>query len=278
MSKIAANRIGVALWSIGIGANEAEFAQVLDDAVKTGVKGVQPWIVDEPKWNTVCWLDPDRCNTSALRTKARKMIESRGLKISGFCSQLAGPTHLGGIGEEHADMEADIVKTEKALQLAVDIGTQVVTTHPGPIPEKTSDPVYQLMLRNLGRIAKAAEKCGAFFCIETGQESAETLKKFLETVGSPNLKVNFDPANMVRWGTVAAVKTLAKYIAHTHAKDINESTGKATLGHGAVPWKEYLKALDEVGYKGWFAIEDETKDDKIKSISEGREFLLNTKY
>ncbi|MGH7144006.1 MAG: sugar phosphate isomerase/epimerase family protein [Planctomycetota bacterium] len=275
---ISADRIGVALWSIGIGATEAEFAKVLDDALKTGVKGVQPWCVDEPAWKTVCWLDPDRCSTSALRSKARKMIESRGLKISGLCSQLAGPTHLGGIGEAHADMEADVVKTERSLELAADLGVQVVTTHPGPIPADAADPVYALMLKNLGRIAKTAERTRTQFCIETGQESAETLRGFLEKIGSPGLKVNFDPANMVRWGTVPAVKTLAKYIVHTHAKDINEKTGKATLGTGAVPWPAYLKALDEVGYTGWFAIEDESKNEKLASISTGREFLLNAKY
>ena len=99
------------------------------------------------------------------------------------------------------------------------------------------------------------------------------LRLFLETIGSPHLKVNYDPANMLRRGTVEGVATLAPWIVHTHAKDLDPETHKATLGQGRVPWQPYLAALKAIGYDGWYAIEDETGKDVVNSLKEGRRFL-----
>jgi len=60
---------------------------------------------------------------------------------------------------------------------------------------------------------------------------------------------------------------------HTHAKDHNPKTKRATVGEGLVPWDSYIAALREIGYKGWFAIEDETGIEVIESIKRGKKFL-----
>ena len=158
-------------------------------------------------------------------------------------------------------------------ELAAEMGAPVVTTHPGAIPEDRSAPEYQILLRAITEIARHGERCGGLFCIETGQETAEVLRAFLETIGSPHLKVNYDPANMLRHGPVEGVKTLAPWIVHTHAKDLDPETHKATLGQGRVPWREYLAALKAIGYDGWSAIEDETGKDVVNSLKQGRQFL-----
>ncbi len=263
-------KIGVALWSFGPTADEAQLAERLDTAAALGLKGVQPWCVDYGPENP-CVLDPDRC-TGSKREAAGQMIESRGLVASGFCAQLFGPTGLGGLNDEDG-LEGRVVKTKKALELAADLGGPIVTTHPGPIPADRSDPTYQLMLRSIGEIAQHGEQVGAAFCIETGQEAAETLRQFLEDIGSPGLKVNYDPANMLRWGTLEGVPVLAPWIVHTHAKDRDPDTGCPTVGRGAVPWDEYVAALKSIGYDGWYALEDESGQDVVASIRMGREFL-----
>jgi hypothetical protein len=68
--------------------------------------------------------------------------------------------------------------------------------------------------------------------------------------------VNYDPANMLRRGVVEGVKTLGPWIVHTHAKDYNPETQKATVGEGLVPWDEYIATLRSIGYDGWYALED----------------------
>lgn len=85
--------------------------------------------------------------------------------------------------------------------------------------------------------------------------------------------MNYDPANMLQWGVVDGVRTLAPLIVHTHAKDRHPETGKPTVGQGAVPWQEYIAALKEIGYDGWFALEDESGEEVIESVRQGREFL-----
>lgn len=267
-------KISVALWSLGTPPTMEEWGKVLDTAAATGVKAVQPWCVDEKKWNLVCAIDPDRCVTSAQRSEIRKMCEKRGLAISGFCAQLAGPKTLGGFGEEDPGLSGRIEKTKKALRLAAEVGSPIVTTHIGPIPEDRKAPAYARFLKTVGDVMKDAEKSGGIFALETGQESAAGLKAFIEDVGSPNLKVNYDPANMLKHGPVEGVSILAKYIVHTHAKDKHPETGKPTVGQGAVPWKDYIGALKKIGYDGWYALEDESNDpDVVESITTGRKFL-----
>jgi len=276
-------KIGVALWSLGNPPTFPEFEKLLDVTASTGVKAVQPWCVDEKKWKVVCALDPDRCATPKQRADVRKACEKRGLEISGFCAQLAGPKELGGFGDDDAEIKSRVDKTIKALRLAVDVGAPIVTTHIGPIPEDTKDPVYGRFVKNVAAVMKDADKYGGIFALETGQESAACLKRFIEDVGAKNLKVNYDPANMLHRGTVEGVKILADLIVHTHAKDKHPQTGKPTVGQGAVPWDEYLGELKKIGYKGWYAIEDESEGHGLEiptgegsvyqSIVSGRKFL-----
>jgi len=266
-------KIGVALWSLGSTSTMAEFEQRLDMAAAAGVKAVQPWCVDEAKWKLICALDPDRCTSAEQRSAVRKACEKRGLEISGFCAQLAGPKTLGGFGEE-PNLPARLEKTRKALRFAAEVGAPIVTTHIGPIPEDRGAPAYQLFLRSVKEVMQDTEKSGGIFALETGQETAQGLKQFIEDVGSPNLKVNYDPANMLKHGTVEGVGVLAKYIVHTHAKDKHPQTGNPTVGQGAVPWDAYVAELKKAGYTGWYAIEDESgAADVLESVTTGRKFL-----
>ncbi|MEM2051034.1 MAG: hypothetical protein QXO76_02640 [Thermoproteota archaeon] len=63
------------------------------------------------------------------------------------------------------------------------------------------------MLNSCKKLARYAEQVGAVFCIETGQERAEILRRLLEDVGSEGLKVNYDPANMLKYGVVEGVES-----------------------------------------------------------------------
>ncbi len=270
---MCALKIGLALWSLGGTPNLKVLIDQIKIATKIGFKGVQLWCVDYTP-SKPCVLDPDRCDDK-LRAKIREMIQSYGLEISGLCAQLSGPTRFGGLDEEEG-LNKRIEKTKKALKMAVDMGSDVVTTHPGAIPEDKECPTYTTIKKSISEIAKYGEDIGVFFCIETGMEKAEILKRFLEDIGSSALKVNYDPANMLRFGVnevVAGVKTLGEWIVHTHAKDYNPKTKRATVGEGLVPWDAYINALKEIRYEGWFAIEDETGIDIIESIKRGKEFL-----
>jgi sugar phosphate isomerase/epimerase len=264
-------KISCALWSISAGPTAEKLEEALDTAAEIGVGAVQPWCVDVEKWNLICALDPDRC-TGAARREWAERIRRRGLEISGFCAQLAGPSTLGGFGEVEG-LQERIRKTQECLKMAVEMGSPVVTTHIGAVPEDRSSELYRRFRDTVRAVADVAEECGGIFAPETGQESAEVLKQLLEDVGSEAVKINYDPANMLRHGTVEGVSVLKDYIVHTHAKDLHPETKKPTVGKGAVPWNEYIAALKAIGYDGWYALEDESGTDVVQSLKEGFRFL-----
>lgn len=265
-------RVGVAVWSLGPTRDLSDLERQLEIIRGVGAEGVQLWCVDYGE--APCLLDPSRCGPECRRRVA-ELVESYGLEVTGFCAQLSGPRRFGGFDEPEG-LEDRIWKTIKALELAAEMGAPIVTTHPGRIPEDPREPSYELIRESVSRVASHAEEVGAYFCVETGMEPVEVLARFLEDVGSPALKVNYDPANLLRYGVnevLRGVEVLGPWIVHTHAKDYNPETRSATVGEGLVPWKEYLEKLKAIGYRGWLVLEDETGRNVVQSLKKGRAYL-----
>ena len=146
-------------------------------------------------------------------------------------------------------------------------------------------------------LSRYADSIDAHFAIETGPERAKTLKSFLDALHSTGVAVNLDPANLVMVtgdDPVQAVHTLKDYIVHTHAKDGRTLFAKdpeiiyglkeepvtsdaafieVPLGEGSVDFPNYLKALNEIGYKGFLTIEREVGDNPVADIQRAVEFL-----
>ena len=110
--------------------------------------------------------------------------------------------------------------------------------------------------------------------LETGQETADDLAKFMPLV--EGVGVNFDPANMILYNKgvpVDAVKKIAPWIRHMHIKDAKYTKTPGTWGE-EVPWGDgevnaplLLKTLEEVGFKGVFAIEREGGNNRVGDIA-----------
>ena len=271
MSKMT---IGCALWTLGPTPDVDSLARQMEIAAEIGCVSVQPWIVHDADWP--CILDPEYGSESDRR-EARKIAESLGLSFSGFCAQLMGANTFGGL-EEREGLRWRIDKTKTALRATAEMGGDIVTTHPGVLPEDTNAEAYQVMLGSVAEIAEYGGSVGVTFALETGQEPPAALGAFIDAIGSPWLKVNYDPCNLLRYGseagTIDGVHILGDKIVHTHAKDWNPDTREATCGEGLVPWDGYLGALRDIGYNGVLAIEDETgNEDMVGSIRRSHAFL-----
>ena len=226
------------------------------------------------------------------RVDFRSLVADNGLVISALCGDLGG----GGF----TDPEKNVWKVEKSkriLDLAKELGTDVVTTHIGVVPEDENAERFKIMQEACFELSRYADEIGAHFAIETGPETSAVLKCFLDSLGSTGVGVNLDPANLVMVtgdDPAGAVYNLQKYIVHTHAKDgkqlyykdpeiiyglVKDSlvTGpsflEVPLGEGQVPWEKYLNALEDIGYKGFLTIEREVGDDPAKDIRSAVEFL-----
>jgi sugar phosphate isomerase/epimerase len=90
--------------------------------------------------------------------------------------------------------------------------------------------------------------------------------RFIQDVGRENLGVNFDPANMLLYGSgepIEALGLLGRYVMGAHAKDgtwpprPGELGDEKPLGEGQVGIDRYVAKLKEIGYTGALTIERE---------------------
>ncbi len=260
------------------------FREAVEKAAALGVKGLQMYMIDGE-------MAPENLNEKIIKEKL-DIIKSNGLCVSAICGDFGH-----GFGNKEAN-PAIVERSKRVLDLSLLFETNIVTTHIGVVPEDKNHPRYQIMQEACGELAEYAKKSNAHFAVETGPETAVVLKDFLDSLGSDGVAVNLDPANFVMVtgdDPVKAVHTLKDYIVHTHAKDgvklldrdpeiiygIKEAEiaawGEAflekPLGTGSVDFPNYLKALDEIGYKGFLTIEREVGDNPIADIELAVNFL-----
>lgn len=110
---------------------------------------------------------------------------------------------------------------------------------------------------------------------ETGSEDAAPLRAFLDDLKHPNIKLNFDPANMTMrgWDVANCVKLLAKDFAHTHAKDATFKGGEQPLGAGDINWPQYMAQMKKAGYTGSLVIEREGGNAFWSDVAQGLTLL-----
>jgi sugar phosphate isomerase/epimerase len=172
--------------------------------------------------------------------------------------------------------------TLAAGQIANEMGMKIITAHAGFVPP-SNDPNYAGMIQRLETIANDLAQLGLTLTMETGQESAPELLQFFNDLNATNVKINFDPANMILYGAgdpIEAIGILGRQIAHVHVKDavISKQPGIAwgtevPFGTGQVPPKPFLRALKDAGYTGPLAIEREAGETRMQDIASAIETL-----
>jgi sugar phosphate isomerase/epimerase len=164
-------------------------------------------------------------------------------------------------------------RTYEVSDFAAAIGVKKIACHVGFVPEEPAEPGYVAVRDMVRRICDHAAGYGQSFCLETGQEPARTLLRFFTDVNRPNLGINFDPANMILYGTgdpIEALGILAKHVETVHCKDgewppkgVPGALGtERPLGQGSVGMVRFLRKLKEIGYTGTLNIEREVEDQR----------------
>ena len=260
--------------------------EAIKKAVSVGASGIQ-------MYSTTGENSPENLKGSRI-IELRNMMKDSGLVFSALCGDL-------GRGFGNKELNPGLIeKSKRILDLAKELDTNVVTTHIGVVPADPSHERYKIMQEACRELAEYADSVDAHFAIETGPETAEVLKAFLDSLCSRGVSVNLDPANLVMVtgdDPVKAVYTLKDYIVHTHAKDGKmlyrkdpeiiygvrpDDTGnfapayaEMPLGQGGVDFPSYLRALDDIGYKGFLTIERECGEDPAKDIALAVNYLNN---
>lgn len=271
--------IGVIVDSFKAGVREG-----VKKAAQLGAQGIQVYSVSGE-------MAPENMS-GAVRREFLDFVKSHGLVISALCGDLGS----GGFINAKRNVEK-IERSKRILELAKELETDIVTTHIGVVPDDPQHDRYKVMQEACFALSQYADELDAHFAIETGPEKADTLRGFLDSLGSTGVAVNLDPANLVMVtgdDPVQAVYTLKDYIVHTHAKDgkqlyyrapeivygierdvtgLGESFLEVPLGEGNVNFPAYLRALHEIGYRGFLTIEREVGDDPAEDVAKAVVFL-----
>ena len=223
-----------------------------------------------------CWdmalMTPEKAE-EVKRASARHGVEVstfwcgyRGERIWNF---IDGPRTLGIVPEElRAARTEDLIKGSDFARM---LGVSQMATHAGFLPECPSDPQYPGVLDSLRAIATRCRENGQYFLFETGQETPTTILRVIEDVGTGNLGVNLDPANLLMYGKanpVDSLRIIGKYVRDVHAKDGEYPTCgrelgvEKPLGEGSVNIPALIKGLKECGYDGAITIEREISGEK----------------
>lgn len=279
--------IGVLLQSF-----KSDIKTSLKQAVEVGASAIQVSATSgEMEATTV---------TPQKRNEFLSMVKENGLQISALCGDfICGNREIRF--SDYSKQKMIVDRSKRILDLAKELGTNIVTTHVGVIPADHNCDKFKITQETCSMLAEYADSLNAHFAIETGPEVATTLKSFLDTLNSKGVGVNLDPANFVMVtgdDPVKAVYTLKDYIVHTHAKDgrrlivgdpeviygeIETEIQDAKyfielpLGEGDVDFSNYLKALDEIGYRGYLTIEREVGEDPKSDIIKAVNFLNQLK-
>ena len=255
------------------------FKEGVETAASLGIQGIQAYLIDGE-------ISVENLNSEKI-AEVKKILSGNNIELAAVCGDAFFPTDFM-IKEENPKR---IERTKQIMQKTQELGGKIITSHAGVIPEDDRIERYKVMQEAFGKLSVIAEGLGVYFAIETGMETAPVLKKFLDSLGSKNIKVNLDPANFVmvtRQDPVEAVHLLKDYIVSTHAKDgkclryegaekiynfaehgpINwdECFVETPLGEGDVDWDAYIKALKDIGFDGYLTIEREVGEDPTADI------------
>jgi len=180
----------------------------------------------------------------------------------------------GGIAPD-AQWPASGEAFAKAAKITAGLGSKYIMMHVGFLDH--SDPIYAKKFYDRVRhLGDCAGESGVTLLMETGQETAEDLQRFVETLNHPNVLLNFDPANLILYNKdepMSAFRRLAPWVRHIHIKDAIRTKVPGTWGSEVV-WGDgevnpyaFLNTLADCGFNGALAIEREAGEQRVKDIS-----------
>ncbi|MFC5407641.1 sugar phosphate isomerase/epimerase family protein [Cohnella soli] len=206
----------------------------------------------------------ERVVKEAREANVRVCAVWAGVPGPGVWNFVEGPITLGLVPEQYREERIKALKGW--ADFASWIGAPAIITHCGFIPENMTDPEYPKVVDAIREVAEYCESKGIGFWFETGQETPIVLLRTIERVGTSNLGINMDPANLILYGKgnpVDALDTIGPYVRNIHVKDGLYPTNGDRLGEevrageGKVNYPVFMRKLKEIGFTGEYIIERE---------------------
>jgi sugar phosphate isomerase/epimerase len=266
------NRLAVCSWSLQPNTP----AELIQHLHAIGLKRIQ------------CDLDPIRENpsiwvgfTEACARAGINIVSGMFRTVGEDYSTMESIRQTGGLVPD-GTWEQNWKNIQASAEIAKAMGLQLISFHAGFLPHEEKDPAYGRLRDRIQRVAELFAAKGIDLAFETGQETAGALKEFLEKLGSSNVGVNFDPANMILYdkgNPIEALRTLGPWLKQCHIKDARKTRqpgswgDEVVVGTGEVDWPAFLKTLADLSYEGSCCIEREAGNQRVQDIRAARDFL-----
>lgn len=177
-----------------------------------------------------------------------------------------------------ATRSARVAEMKEISDYARVLNCNTVGLHVGFIPHDTASAEYKSLVETMRDLLDHVAANGQNLHLETGQETAEGLLQFISDVARDNLFVNFDPANMILYGTgqpLEALERVGFFVKSVHCKDgvWSKTPGvtwgqETALGEGDVDFEAFLRLLLRLGYSGPLTIEREIPQEPERQKAE----------
>ena len=133
----------------------------IKSAVRVGAQSIQMYATQDEH-------APENMNARARRDLLNK-LKDNGLKFSALCGDL-------GRHFDRPETNPDTIeRSKRILDTALELETNIVTTHIGVIPaDDTTPPGYKIMQDTCRTLAEFADSLKAHFAIKTGPEPANS--------------------------------------------------------------------------------------------------------
>ena len=271
MAGVEAERIGVCSWSY-----QRPLREVADEMAKIGVKGIDlaltPFVAPDGRHGVEEGEEALAFAKAQFASGAWRLFATMISFPQEDYSTLETIRKTGGVVPDDCwPRNREIAAA--AAELSGTLGAPYMLFHAGFLDE-SNPAAYAAYVERVSFVRDACARAGVQLILESGQETAEDLARFLRDV--PGLYVNFDPANMILYGKgrpMEALETLVPWIRKIHVKDADATAVPGTWGTER-PWGEgqvggaaFIDALNGLGFTGNLTIEREGGDDRVGDIA-----------
>jgi L-ribulose-5-phosphate 3-epimerase len=237
---------GVMWSSIGMGQTILEKFQL---AKQAGFEGVEPM-------------------SHFNRDEVLKARDTTGLTVCSVCCATHGKFPLSHPDPKIREQGVEGIKV--ALEDAKAYGADTILLVPGRVSDSLSyDDCWKRSVEEIKKVIPVAESLKVYVAIENVWNnfllSPMEAANYVDQFQSPFIRFYFDCGNVLVYGWPEQwIKILGERIVKVHIKEysrkIADTQGKSAgfgvkLLEGDVNWPVVMKALDDIGYKGWTTIE-----------------------
>lgn len=266
--------VGVCSWSL----RPVSPGDLVEKIIATGCRAVQLALdpIRSGEWSEDETFD--RLDDAGIEVRSGMMA-----MVGEDYSSIESIARTGGVRPDQT-WPFNLDAAGELAEIAGRRGIGLVTFHAGFLPHDPDDPERHRMLARLRELAAVFFDTGTRIGLETGQEDSATLLGVLDQLGGRGVGVNFDPANMLLYGSGdpgEALERLSPHVVQFHVKDAKASPGagvwgeEVRVGDGDVDWDVFFEiATGRLGSAD-LMIEREAGENRVGDIRHARGFVEN---